>query len=209
MARSGKRLPFLGGGGDNGNPEGSSGVSLEGAGQGGSDDNQAGGTTGQNAGPVDAGTIDLVAISAKRSRGRPRKTIAQRRADARAKAAGKSAETKEKVAIEDSETPPPEVAPSIVLNVAMLLQFVHGSGSFALDGDEAEALAKAATNVSRYYVKVNLSAKGQAWGALVATAAMIYAPKIMVLAAQRRASKGMPMPAKGVDVGVEPATLVN
>lgn len=113
------------------------------------------------------------------------------------------------MALED-ETPPPEIAPSIVLNVAMLLQFVHGPGAFALDSDEALALAKAGTNVSRYYVKVNLTAKGQAWGALVATAAMIYAPKIMVLVAQRKAAKGMPLSARGVDIEtVAPTESVN
>lgn len=74
----------------------------------------------------------------------------------------------------------------------MMLQFVHGSGAWELDSDEAEGLAKAATNVGRYYVKINVSAKGQAWGALAATAAMIYFPKAMALAAARRAGKGPP-----------------
>lgn len=107
------------------------------------------------------------------------------------------------------ETQPLEISPSIVANVAMLLQFVHGDGAMAIDSLEADMLAKAATNVARFYVKLSVSAKGQAWGALVATAAMIYAPKIMSAAAARKASKGMPLPAKGVDIGVEPSALVN
>jgi hypothetical protein len=93
------------------------------------------------------------------------------------------------VAVEIEEAPPPEVPASIVLQFAMLLQFVHGDGAMALSSDEAEMLAKAATNVGRYYVAIQVSAKGQAWGALAATAAMIYFPKALAVNAARKAAK--------------------
>lgn len=82
----------------------------------------------------------------------------------------------------------------------MMLQFAHGSGPMALSSDEAEMLATAATNVGRYYVRLTVSAKGQAWGALLMTAAMIYSPKVMAATAARKAARGMPLPAKGVDI---------
>lgn len=92
----------------------------------------------------------------------------------------------------EDEAPPPEVKPEIIQNVAMMLQFVHGAGPMKLDNDEAMMLANAATNVGRYYVKVTISAKGQAWGALLGVAAMVYMPKMLALAAKRRAGKAPP-----------------
>lgn len=198
MARNNKRLPFLGGSNRSAGPEGIGGVSNPPSGEAGGGEGEPFGEIGGGAGPSVAGTIDPVEVSNGRKRG-PYKTKKQRSAARASRPAGHAPETPEEVALKP-EFIPPEVPPSIVLQVAMMLQFVHGDGAMALSSTEAEMLAQAATNVGRFYVKLTVSAKGQAWGALLMTAAMIYGPKIMAAQAAAKARKAGLGPAPAIDL---------
>ena len=158
----------------------SSGVLAERVGENRESPGQIGVGLGGDTGPVDAGAVDLAAVSEKRRGGR-QKGYKWSDAQRAAHAARTKAKTEE-VALDKAE--PAEVPPDIIGQVALGLVFLHalGPAEMALSEVEATQLARALTNVGRYYVAFKVNNRGAAWLALVVTCGMIYIPRLKVLA---------------------------
>src|SRR5271170_4209376 len=115
MARNAQRLNFLSRGKDHGSAEGTGGLSPESIGQVGGGAGEIGGAIGPSAGPNEPGTIDPVSVSAKKRGPYKKRTDAERQKARSARRSNHSAETKEKVVVEETiEVEPPAISPTIV-----------------------------------------------------------------------------------------------
>lgn len=178
-------------------------VSAIGVEQGGESQREPDGPIGGIAGSTDAGTIDPVAVTQKRDgkRRSGRKkgskwTEAQWAAFRARSGSDKGAAEKEDVAVE-AEIEPADPPANIVEFVQASLYGIHrmmGPPEMHLSEQESGALAKAICNVAKYYMQIKASNKLTAWGALVMTAYMIYAPHVSALNARKAAEKAKPKP---------------
>lgn len=146
------------------------------------------GSAGSGAVGDDTRTVDPVSISnAKRGKRDKRKGgwSEARREAYEARRNSTSGDEKEEVVV-SAETSPP-YGESIIAQIAFYLQLFHGQGDFALSDKEAHGLASAIAGVARYHVRVTTGGKGMAYMALLGTAAMVYAPKVMAKQARDKA----------------------
>lgn len=84
-----------------------------------------------------------------------------------------------------------------------LLAGIARTPELAIDKSEADTLAKSIANVSRHY-DVSMQAKTLDWINLMMACGMVYGPRIMVIGANRRASRATQAPRNAAPTGPAP-----